>query len=113
MRHGNARKCLNIMKTRGESYRHQHDCLVEWKKVNKTQSWVNLFALSLSKPTPIMAFAGANNVLHKMPFRHLVQCCKSMTEILIARVQNVLANTTCCHMAKQEDKTKDKEENFP
>jgi hypothetical protein len=68
---------------------HVLNCLVEWKKINKTQSWVNFFALSLSNPTPIIAFARANNVLNKMPFCHLIQYCKSKTEVNIARIQKL------------------------
>jgi hypothetical protein len=89
--HGNALECLSKMK-KGE---HVLNCLVEWKKINKTQSWVNFFALSLSNPTPIIAFARANNVLNKMPFCHLIQYCKSKTEVKIAKMQNESASPTC------------------
>jgi hypothetical protein len=32
-----------------------HKCLVEWNDVNKTKSWVNYFALSISNPKPIIS----------------------------------------------------------
>jgi hypothetical protein len=34
-----------------------HKCLVEWNDLNKSQSWVNFFALCLSNPTPVISFA--------------------------------------------------------
>jgi hypothetical protein len=40
-----------------------HKCLVEWNDINKTKSWVNYFALSLSNPKPIISFAMNNNFL--------------------------------------------------
>jgi hypothetical protein len=59
---------------------------VEWNDVNKTKSWVNYFALSLSNPKPIISFARNNNLLDKIPFCHLTQYCRSNTEVDIARI---------------------------
>ena len=73
----------------------QHNCLVEWNNINKTQSWVNFFALSLNDQTPIIAFSRKSNVLHKLQFRHLVKYCKSKREVKISRVQKVLKGPTC------------------
>ena len=84
------RQCYKVLEyhhDKGANDGNQHNCLVEWKNINKTQSWANFFALSLNDPTPIIAFARKNNVLHKMPFRHLVEYCKSKTDVEIARVQ--------------------------
>jgi hypothetical protein len=61
-------RMLEYNEERGASGEHQLDFLVEWKKINKIQSWANFFALSLNNPTPIIAFARANNGLHKMHF---------------------------------------------
>jgi hypothetical protein len=58
---------------------------VEWNGVNKTKSWVNYFALSLSNPKPIISFARNNNLLDKMTFCHLTQYCRSNTAVDIAR----------------------------
>jgi hypothetical protein len=73
---------------------HQHNCLVEWKNINKIQSWVNFFALSLGNPTPIIKFARANNALHKMPSRNLVYHCKGKTGNEFSRVQNIFSIPT-------------------
>jgi hypothetical protein len=62
---------------------------VEWNDINKTKSWVNYFALSLSNPKPIISFARNNNLLDKMPFCHLTQYCRSNTAVDIARVLKV------------------------
>jgi hypothetical protein len=62
---------------------------VEWNDVNKTKSWVNYFALSLSNPKPIVSFARNNNLLDKMPFFHLTQYCRSNTAVDIARILKV------------------------
>jgi hypothetical protein len=85
---------LEYNEERGASGEHQLNCLVEWKNINKAQSWVNFFALSLINPTPIIAFARANNILNKMPFCHLIQYCKSKTEVKIAKIQKVSTSPT-------------------
>jgi hypothetical protein len=59
---------------------------VEWNDVNKTKSWVNYFALSLSNPKPIISFTRNNNLLDKMPFCHLTQYLRSNTAVDIARI---------------------------
>jgi hypothetical protein len=62
---------------------------VEWNNINKTKSWVNYFALSLSNPTSIISFARNNNLLDKMPFCHLTQYCRLNTTVHIARILKV------------------------
>jgi hypothetical protein len=62
---------------------------VEWNDINKTKSWVNYFALSLSNPKPIVSFARNNNLLEKIPFCHLTQYCRSNTAVDIARILKV------------------------
>jgi hypothetical protein len=61
---------------------------VEWNDINNTKSWVNydFFALSLSNPKPIISFERENKLLDKMPFCHLIQYCRSNTEVNIARI---------------------------
>jgi hypothetical protein len=68
---------------------------VEWNDINKTRSLVNLFALSLSNPIPVISFARNNNLRHKMAFHHLAQYCKTKTSIEMAKVNNTIANPTC------------------
>jgi Reverse transcriptase (RNA-dependent DNA polymerase) len=41
---------------------------VEWNDINKSQSWVNFFAISLSDPTTIISFARYQKLLNIMPF---------------------------------------------
>jgi hypothetical protein len=62
---------------------------VEWNDVNKTKSWVNYYALSLSNPKPIISFARNNNLLDKMPFCHLTQYCSSNTAVDVARILKI------------------------
>jgi intein-encoded DNA endonuclease-like protein len=62
---------------------------VEWNDVNKTKSWVNYFALSLSNHKPIISFSRKNNLLDKMPFYHLTQYCRSNTAVDIARILKI------------------------
>jgi hypothetical protein len=62
---------------------------VEWNDINKTKSWVNYFALSLSNPKSIISFARNNNVLDKMPFCHLTQYSRSSTAVDITRILKV------------------------
>jgi hypothetical protein len=45
-----------------------HKCQVEWNDINKSQSWVNFFAISLSDPTTIISFARNQKLLNIMPF---------------------------------------------
>jgi hypothetical protein len=89
-------KMLEYNEERGASGEYQLHFLVEWKNINNTQSRINSFVLlSLNNPTPIIAFARANNVWNKMPFCHLVQYCKSKTEVDIDRIQKVSTSPTC------------------
>ena len=87
-------RMLEYHEDRGRNDGHHVNCLVEWKNINKTQSWVNFFTLSLSNPTPIISFASGNSLLHKMSFRHLVQYCMSKTELEIAEVYKSTATPT-------------------
>jgi hypothetical protein len=69
-----------------------HKCLVEWNDINKSQAWVKFFALSLSDPTPVISFARNQNLLNRMPFRHLIWNCKTKTPMKITRVNKA---STC------------------
>ena len=94
----NSWECSKVLKhyeDRREDGNIQHNLLVEWNDINKTRSWVNFFALSLSNPIPIKSFARNNNLLHKLPFCHLTQYCKTKTSIEMAKVNKTLANSTC------------------
>jgi hypothetical protein len=55
-------KVLDYCKEKGDVNSSNHECLVEWNDVNKTKSWVNYFALSLSNPKPIISFSRNNNL---------------------------------------------------
>jgi hypothetical protein len=87
-------RMLEYNEDRKASGEHQLNCLVGWKTINKTQSWVNFSAMSLNNPTSIIAFAIAISVLNKMPYCHLLQYCKSKTEVEIARIQKMLTIPT-------------------
>jgi hypothetical protein len=50
-------KVVDYCKEKGDVNSSNHKCLVEWNDINKTTSWVNYFALSLSNPKPIISFA--------------------------------------------------------
>jgi hypothetical protein len=67
---------------------------VEWNDINKTKSWVNYFALSLSNHKPIISFARNNIHLDKMPFCHLAQYCRSNTAVDIARIFKLSTSPT-------------------
>jgi hypothetical protein len=45
-------KVVDYFKEKGDVNSSNHNCLVEWNDVNinKTKSWMNYFALSLSNP---------------------------------------------------------------
>ena len=62
--------------------------------MNKSHSWVNFFALSLSNPTPIISFSRNNEYLDKVSFCHLITYCKSKPSTSITKIQKVSANTT-------------------
>jgi hypothetical protein len=62
---------------------------MEWNDINKTKSWVNYFASSLSNPKPIISFARDNKILDKMPFCHLTQYCRSNTAVVIVMILKV------------------------
>jgi hypothetical protein len=79
-------KVVEYFKEKGDLNISNHKCLVEGNDINKTKSWVNYFALSLIRPTPIVSFARKNNLLDKMPFCHRNQYCRSNTAVDIARI---------------------------
>jgi hypothetical protein len=82
-------KVVDYRKEKGDVNSSNHKCLVEWNDINKTKSWVDYFALSLSNPKPIISFSSKNNLLDKMLFCHLTQYCRSNTAVDIARVLKV------------------------
>jgi hypothetical protein len=82
-------KVVDYLKEKVDDDSSNHNCLVEWNDINNTESWVNLFALSLGNPKPIISFARNNNILDKMPFCHLTQYCRSNTAVDIARILKV------------------------
>jgi hypothetical protein len=71
-----------------------HNCLVEWNDINKSQSWVNFFALSLRNPTPIIAFARKHNLLDKMAFQYFVNYCKVRTLVDIVRIHKASTSSS-------------------
>jgi hypothetical protein len=82
-------KVVDYCKEKGDVNSSNHKCLVGWKDINMTKSWVNYFALCLSNPKPISLFARNNDLLDKMPFCHLTQYCRSNTAVDIARIIKV------------------------
>jgi hypothetical protein len=80
---------VNYCKQKGDVNSSNHKCLVECNDLNKSKSWVNYFALSLSNPKPIISFGRNNNLLDKMPFCHLTQYCRPNTVVDIARTLKV------------------------
>jgi hypothetical protein len=48
-------KVLKYCEEIGMNTSTNHKCLVEWNDINKSKSWVNFFALSLSNPTPVIS----------------------------------------------------------
>jgi hypothetical protein len=82
-------KVVDYCKEKGDVNSSNHKCLMEWNDINRTKSWVNYFALSLSNPKPIISFARNNNLLHKIHFCNHTQYCRSNTAIDIARILKV------------------------
>ena len=85
-------KVLEHCEERGAGRSTNHKSLVEWNDINKSQSWLNFFALSLMNPTPTISFARNNNFMYKMPFCHLIEYCKSKSSENISGTQKVSAN---------------------
>ena len=79
-------KVLEYCEEREADSNANHKCLLEWNDVNKSQSWVNFFALTLSNPTPKISFARNNNFI--------MQYCKLKPSVDIARIQKISANPT-------------------
>jgi hypothetical protein len=85
-------KVLKYCEETGMNTSTNHKSLVEWNDINKSQSWVNFFALSLSNPTPIITFARNQNLLGRIPFSHIIQYCKTKTPMENTRVHKA---STC------------------
>jgi hypothetical protein len=79
-------KVLKYCEETGINTSTNHKCLVEWNDINKSQSWVNFFVISLSHPTPVITFARNQTLLDRIPFCHLIQYCKTKTPMEISRV---------------------------
>jgi hypothetical protein len=72
-------ECTEVLKyceDSGMDMSTNHNCQVEWNDINKSESWVNFFALSLSNPTPIISFTRKYNLLDIMAFQYLVHARK-------------------------------------
>jgi hypothetical protein len=85
-------ECTKVIKSceySGMDMSTNHYCLVEWDNMNKSQSWVNFFALCLSNPTLVFLFARKHNLLHKMPYQHLVNYRKVEIPVDTARIHKV------------------------
>jgi hypothetical protein len=54
---------VGYFKQKGDINSSNYKCLVEWNDINKTKSWVNHFALSLSNP--IVRYNGMHK--HRVP----------------------------------------------
>jgi hypothetical protein len=87
-------KVLEYCEEKGADFCTKRKCLVEWNDINKSQSWVEFFAVSLSNPTPLISFARNHNLLDEMPFCHLTQYCKSNTAVENARIHKVSVSPT-------------------
>jgi hypothetical protein len=83
-------KVLKYCEDSGMDMSTNHNCLVEWNDINKSQSWVNFFALGLSNRTPIISFARKHNLLDKMAFQHILciivrlepnRCCQNYIKL--------------------------------
>jgi hypothetical protein len=96
-------KVLKYCEEIGMNISTNHKCLVEWNDINKSKerndinkskSWDDFFALSLSNRTPANSFARNQNLLNRMPFCHLIRCCKSRTPMEITRVHKAPSSPT-------------------
>ena len=55
---------------------HNHiEVLCKFKDPNKSTQWVNMFALALQDPVPIIAYARKMHLVDKNPFRMLINYC--------------------------------------
>jgi hypothetical protein len=90
--HDRSWECIKVLKyseERTADFDIDHRCLVEWNDLNRSQSWVNFFALCLSKRTPIISFAKDHKLLEKSPFCHIIPNCKSKPSLNMSKACNV------------------------
>jgi hypothetical protein len=104
-------KVADYCKEKGDVNNSSHKCLVEWNDINKTKSWVNYFALSLSNAKTIISFTRNNSLLDKMPFvTSLSTVGQTRQEILqgYLRFQQVLqvSNTSLAYKSPKESRMK-------
>jgi Reverse transcriptase (RNA-dependent DNA polymerase) len=78
-------KVLNYSEERTADDNVNHRCLVVWNDLNKSQSWVNFFALCLSNPTTVISFAKEHQLLDKSPFCHLIPYCKAKPSLKMSK----------------------------
>jgi hypothetical protein len=87
-------KVLKYCEEKGMNKSTNHKCLVESNDINKSQSWVNFFALCLSDPTPVISFARNQKHLNRMPFCHPIRYCKTKIPMEITSVQKASTSPT-------------------
>jgi hypothetical protein len=78
-------KVLSYSEERTADDNVNHRCLVEWNDLNKSQSWVNFFALCLSNPTPVVFFTKEHQLLDRSPFSHLIPYCKPKASLKMSK----------------------------
>jgi hypothetical protein len=86
-------KVLKYCEEIGVNTRTNQKCLV-WNDINNSQSWVNFIAVSLSNPTPVIAFARNQNLLNRMHFYHPIWYRKTKTTMEIARIHKASTSQT-------------------
>ena len=58
----------------------------QWNDPNENQTWVDMNALVLQDPIPIIVYARANHVLDQAPFKNLVRYCTGDAPSNLARM---------------------------
>jgi hypothetical protein len=56
-------------------------CLVEWNDINKTQSWINFFALSLSNQSYANNFVCKKQQQPSKNIFHIIHYCKARVKV--------------------------------
>ena len=76
--------CTNIISHRIKGKKVEIKCM--WKDPNKSTSWIDMYALAMQDPIPILKYAKDKHIVTQAPFNVLAQYCTGDSPSQLARV---------------------------
>ena len=70
-------KCKEVLEHQIKGRKNKQDIEVKclWNDINQTTSWVDMFALAMQDPIPIIKYSHRKHLMSQSPFNHLIKYC--------------------------------------